>query len=424
MTGTPTPRPAHPGDHPGSHRASDSEEGTPVADDRIPNTPPRRVADSTTAPAETVADAPTVRIPRAVIDALDIAAHTDANPADRTADRAVDSSEDVVDGIPAGDVRKLPVSVWTTAQAAPAAQRKGRFVPDSTAHPAKMLPAVAAHAIAHYTKPGELVLDPMCGIGTTLVEAVHAGRRAVGIEYEPHWVDVARANLQLARDTGVESEGTVFHGDARQIAALLPSEYLGQAALVVTSPPYGPSTHGQVAVSRTAGIQKYHHLYGNTLDRGNLANIGHHRLLSGFTRILAGLVPFLKPGGHIAITIRPWREHAELIDLPSQILACGVHAGLIPVERCVALLARAAEDDLVARGSFFQRDFIRKQREAGLPLHLISHEDVLLFRTPLRRSSSSGILTARQDSQGVGSGRAGHAGSPIGGSNVSGSWAA
>ena len=119
---------------------------------------------------------------------------------------------------------------------------------------------------------------------------------------------------------------------------------------MVTSPPYGPSTHGQVAVAPGEGVQKYHHLYGNTLDRGNLANIGHHRLLAGFTRILAALRTFLKPGGHIAITIRPWREHAELIDLPAQILACGRAAGLIPVERNVALLARAAETDLVARG--------------------------------------------------------------------------
>jgi hypothetical protein len=264
----------------------------------------------------------------------------------------------------------------------------------------------------------------MCGIGTTLVEAVHAGRRAVGVEYEPHWVDVSRANLTLAHDAAVAHEGRVFHGDARQIAALLPPEYLGQAALVVTSPPYGPSTHGQVAVAPGQGVQKYHHHYGNTLDRGNLANIGHHRLLSGFTRILAGLVPFLRPGGHIAITIRPWREHAELIDLPSQILACGLHAGLIPVERCVALLARAAEHDLVARGSFFQRDFIRKQRDAGLPLHLIAHEDVLIFRTPLRRSASSAIATDRQESRRHVSGRARHAGNPSGGAGVSGSWAA
>ncbi|MEV6602736.1 DNA methyltransferase [Kutzneria sp. NPDC051319] len=362
MTPRPAPNPAHPGHH--------RQEGTPVADDRSPHTPTDTSTATTPGAAETSGDTvpgdTTQRIQDAVID--DLVPH-------------IGSAHD--------DGENVPVSVWTTAQTSPAAQRKNRYTPESTAHPAKMLPAVAAHAIAHYTQPGDLVLDPMCGIGTTLVEAVHLGRRAVGIEYEPHWVDVARANLQLTRDAGVDHDATVFHGDARQLASLLPPEYVGQAALVVTSPPYGPSTHGQVSVVPGGGVQKYHHLYGNTLDRGNLANIGHHRLLAGFTRILAGLAGYLRPGGHIAITIRPWREHAELIDLPSQILACGRHAGLIPIERCVALLARAAEQDLVARGSFFQRDFIRKQREAGLPLHLIAHEDVLVFRTPLVRQSSA-----------------------------------
>ncbi|MDT5273251.1 MAG: hypothetical protein QOG95_183, partial [Mycobacterium sp.] len=111
--------------------------------------------------------------------------------------------------------------------------------------------------------------------------------------------------------------------------------------------------------------------------------------LSGFTKILTGTAAYLRPGGHVAITVRPWREHAELIDLPSQILACGTHAGLVPVERCVALLARVAEHDLVARGSFFQRDFIRKQRAAGLPLHVIAHEDVIVFQRPLNSPSSA-----------------------------------
>ncbi|WP_193441298.1 TRM11 family SAM-dependent methyltransferase [Actinosynnema sp. ALI-1.44] len=371
MTAAQTPHPTRSGHH--------RQKGTHVADNHFP----RALFDTAATPARTYAenpvDGPTLRIPRALIDDLD---GTTGTPPEGATDDS------------AGDVA---VSVWTTAQTAPATQRKGRYVAESTAHPAKMLPAVAAYAIAHYTRPGDLVLDPMCGIGTTLVEALHAGRRAVGIEYEPHWVDVAHANLALAHSAGIDHDGRVFHGDARQIASLLPPQYLGQAALVVTSPPYGPSTHGQVSVAPGAGVQKYHHLYGNTLDRGNLANIGHHRLLAGFTRILAGLVPFLRPGGRIAITIRPWREHAELIDLPSQILACGLHAGLIPVERCVALLARAAEHDLVARGSFFQRDFIRKQREAGLPLHLIAHEDVLVFRTVLSRHSSRATAGAGSD---------------------------
>lgn len=369
--------------HPGPLR----QEGTPVTHDATHQSAAESSAASSELTAAAVGDEPTQRIPRALIVALD------------TPPTAVDNSVD--SGEQNGSAEPPAVSVWTTAQSSPAAQRKNKYTPESTAHPAKMLPEVVRHAVTHYTKAGELVLDPMCGIGTTLVEAVRLGRRAVGVEYEPHWVEVANANLDVAREQGVGGEkgidARVFHGDARQLVTLLPPEYVGQAALVVTSPPYGPSTHGQVSVSPGAGVQKYHHLYGNTLDRGNLANIGHHRLLAGFTRILAALRTFLRPGGHIAITIRPWREHAELIDLPSQILACGRAAGLIPVERNVALLARAAETDLVARGSFFQRDFIRKQREAGLPLHLIAHEDVLVFRTALHKSAGGTAAGTAED---------------------------
>jgi SAM-dependent methyltransferase len=282
---------------------------------------------------------------------------------------------------PDGD-RAVVSSVWTTAQTGPAAQRRGRYVRESSAHPAKMLPAVAAHAITHYSCPGGLVLDPMCGIGTMLVEAVHRGRRAVGVEYEHRWGQIAQSSLALAGPQR-RNAGRVIVGDARHLDWLLPPELLEQVSLIVTSPPYGPSTHGQVDTG-PGGIHKRDHLYGNVLDRGNLANIGHHRLLAGFTRILSATAQFLRPGGHVVITVRPWREHAELIDLPAQILACGPDAGLVPVERCVALLGRITDKGaFVARGSFFQRDFIRRQRERGLPLHVIAHEDVIVLQRPI-----------------------------------------
>lgn len=336
-------------------------------------------------------DEPTMPIASALIDTLDAA----ADPTTAAAQTPTEGDPPGATG--ATDTCELPLSVWATAQASPAGQRKGRYVADSTAHPAKMLPAVAAHAIHQYTRPGELVFDPMAGSGTTLVEAIDAGRRAIGVEYEPHWVGIARANLDLARQRGHDHDADVVHGDARQLPFLLPEKYRGQVALVVTSPPYGPSTHGQVVTAATDSpdgkVHKFHHRYGSALDRGNLANVGHHRLLAGFTRILAGCAPVLRPGGHVAITVRPWREHSELIDLPSQIVACARAAGLVPVERCVALLARVADRQLVARGSFFQRDFIRKQREQGLPLHLIAHEDVVVLRRSLVPRSAS-VLTS------------------------------
>jgi SAM-dependent methyltransferase len=360
----------------------EAPKGTPFMS---PSHPSHSTSDmATTGSTIGVGDEATVPVSRSLIDTLDT---TPRRGAAGGTGAAAPVPTDPAGTVDVGRADEPPLSVWVTAQASPAAQRKGRYVPDSTAHPAKMLPAVAAHAIRHYTRPGDLVFDPMAGSGTTLVEALDAGRRAVGVEYEPHWVAVARANLQLARERGHDGDGEVVQGDSRQLPQLLPERYRGQVALVVTSPPYGPSTHGQVVTAATDSddgkVHKYHHRYGNALDRGNLANVGHHRLLAGFTRILTGCAAVLRPGGHVAITVRPWREHSELIDLPSQIIACGRAAGLIPVERCVALLARVTDTGLVARGSFFQRDFIRKQREAGLPLHLIVQEDVVVLRKEL-----------------------------------------
>jgi tRNA G10 N-methylase Trm11 len=58
-----------------------------------------------------------------------------------------------------------------------------------------MLPALARRAVEAYSEPGDLVVDPMCGIGTTLVEASDLGRRAVGVELEARWAKVASTNL-------------------------------------------------------------------------------------------------------------------------------------------------------------------------------------------------------------------------------------
>ncbi len=251
-----------------------------------------------------------------------------------------------------------------------------------------MLPAIAAHAIDHYTGPGDLVLDPMCGIGTTLLEAINSGRDAVGVEYETRWAEIARANLDAARNTGNDRNAEVFTGDARTLERLLPQTYRGAVDLVITSPPYGDSTHGQVRTGPGTKVHKYNHRYGHTLDRGNLANLGLARLLTGFTRILTSTATFLRPGGHVVVTARPWRQHAELIDLPAHIITCATLAGLEPVERCAALLGRLADGDLIARSSFFQRDFITKNRDAGLPVHLIAHEDVLIFRQPATSRST------------------------------------
>lgn len=49
-------------------------------------------------------------------------------------------------------------------------------------YPARFSPAFARAAIHAFTQPGDLVLDPHVGGGTTLVEAIATGREAVGVD--------------------------------------------------------------------------------------------------------------------------------------------------------------------------------------------------------------------------------------------------
>jgi modification methylase len=279
-------------------------------------------------------------------------------------------------------------SVWLTAQHNSRSQRTGRYLPGSVAHPAKMLPAIARHAINAYTNPGDLVVDPMCGIGTTLVEALHLGRRGFGVEYEPRWAVYARANIEHARTQGASGYAQVACADARTLLDITPQELLGTAALVITSPPYGASLHGQIrstSESGEPGVRKFDWKYST--DKTNLAHVGLDELIDGFAKILTQCAALLRPGGVIAITARPWREHGELVDLPSEVIAAGLRAGLVPVERCVALLAGIRDNTLVARPSFFQLNNVRKKRAEGLPHSVIAHEDVVVLKRPESESS-------------------------------------
>jgi modification methylase len=281
----------------------------------------------------------------------------------------------------------LPLSVWPTAQQPAATQRASRYLPESTAHPAKMLPAIAHRAIAAYSHHGDLVLDPMCGIGTTLVEAIHLGRNAIGVELEPRWAELAQANIIHAGRQEAPGTATVIAGDARQLPTLVDPDLAGQVTLVLTSPPYGRSLHGQVTARPGRGVAKFDDAYST--DPTNLGRVDQPTLLDALKEILAGCQQLLRLGGVLVLTARPYRHRDQLVDLPGQLTQVAEAAGLVLYERNVALLVGLRGDRLVPRPSFFQLDRVRKARGRGLPLRIIAHEDVLVFRRPASSASSS-----------------------------------
>ncbi|MEU6858545.1 DNA methyltransferase [Glycomyces sp. NPDC046736] len=280
--------------------------------------------------------------------------------------------------------RPVP-SIWATGQVKPHRQRSDSYVAGN-AHPAKMWPHIAATAIARYSKPGETVLDPMCGVGTSLIEAIQLGRNAYGVDLEPEWVAMARANVAAALAAHSGPRGEVVQGDAADLVPLLERARLrGTVDLVLTSPPYGAVTHGQPDTSRITGgkIRNRAHRYSEGKPRPeSLATSSASRLREGLEAVFSGCLLALRPGGVAVVTARPFTDAGKLVDFPSFVVRAGVAAGFDLAERRVALLSRWDGVRLSPSVTFFHLHNVRRARAAGRSVFARAHEDVLVFRKP------------------------------------------
>lgn len=71
-----------------------------------------------------------------------------------------------------------------------------KIIPAKNQHATAKCPELAAHFIRSHTQPGDTVLDPFMGSGSTGVAALQLGRKFIGIELDPHWLQYAADRLK------------------------------------------------------------------------------------------------------------------------------------------------------------------------------------------------------------------------------------
>lgn len=68
-----------------------------------------------------------------------------------------------------------------------------------TGHPAPFPEALAHDHIISWSNPGDLILDPFCGSGTTLKMAKEQGRNYIGIDISPEYCELSRSRVEGAK---------------------------------------------------------------------------------------------------------------------------------------------------------------------------------------------------------------------------------
>ena len=147
--------------------------------------------------------------------------------------------------------------------------------PEGTADDIHFTEALAASIIGYASRPGDLVLDPFAGYGTTVVVAERMGRRAIGIELVPEHFEIARR-----RTSG---RAQLIMADARQVSRLVDDP----VDLIFTSPPYMVSKdHPQNPLTGYTTLDGDYSVYLDELGSifGQLANL-------------------LRPGGQLVINV-------------------------------------------------------------------------------------------------------------------------
>lgn len=245
--------------------------------------------------------------------------------------------------------------VWPATQCTDAAQRAGRYHPNTPGHPARLRPAIAARLIRQYSQPGQTVLDLFCGAGTTSVEAVHAGRHTIAIDNDPRWLEATGHHLAYATAHGATGHATILHADTRTLCA--PRRWRGGVALVIATPPIRlpPAQHHR------------HHSNAALIDQ----------FADDLDATLRHCLPLLHPGGTIAIVVRMVRRRGQLLDPTWPAHDAAQRHSLELIERAAALRVPLRDGQ-----PWPQRARVNRQRRRATPP--VVHDDVLAYRVPRR----------------------------------------
>jgi len=265
--------------------------------------------------------------------------------------------------------------VWELPKIAPSKQRQ-YYDPESYIHPAKMDVFLCRKIIKTYTQENELILDPMAGIGTTLIEGALLGRNTIGVELEEKFVRITQKNierLEKLRTLSPKGKAEIIQGDARELSKLLTEK----ADSIVFSPPFERTLARENPNRRrgywrgSGGYQSGRGTEDYGRSDGNIGNLKKETYLSAMLKVYSECYKVLKLGGRMVVVVKDFIRNKRVVRLDLDTKRLCEMAGFRWVETKLFRLPFK---------SFWRILYERKYGHEVENLNLLNYEFVEVFR--------------------------------------------
>lgn len=220
-------------------------------------------------------------------------------------------------------------------------------------HGGQKPPELCADLIKIFTKADQTVLDPLAGVGGTLLGAATVGRKAIGIELNERWAEIY---AQVCRLEGLE-QFPVIIGDANEKLKQIENESIN---FVLTDVPYW--IMDQVTKTRSAAASR-----SSKLTKFNNNELqSKEDWLKEMKTIFQNVAPVLKQNGYMAVFIGDMYRGKEFHFLSAE-------------------LAKAISeiDDFTLKSDIIWHDDSKMLHIYGYPFAYIPsmiHQHILIFR--------------------------------------------
>ena len=156
-------------------------------------------------------------------------------------------------------------------------------------HGGQKPPQLCSDLIKIFTKKGQTVLDPLAGVGGTLLGAALCDRRAIGIELNQKWADIYKQVCDLEN----LEHYPIIVGDANDKLKYIESNSID---FVLTDVPYwimDQVTKTRSSAARASNLSKFNEKDLQTKEEW----------LAEMKTIFSNVVPVLKKNGYMAVFI-------------------------------------------------------------------------------------------------------------------------